>query len=301
MIRGSFQTSSTTAKVLISLFAIVLGLAASMALSLLLAVIFFDIDLHTLSKSIDPLNPENIPLLKFFQAFYSIGLFVLPPVLIAFVVQGKIVDYLRINKLPGLYMLVLSLLVVLFAIPSINVLVQLNKGIVFPDQFEEIERLFRKMEDNSNSTIQSFLQTNSISGYLVNILVIALIPAIGEELLFRGVFQRMFYEWSRNIHLAIILSAFIFSAMHMQFYGLLPRMVLGALFGYLFYWSQNLWLAVIAHFFNNALAVTFYYLEGGLAQKAESVGTGGNSLYTVGFSIIAVGIIMYLIYKNREK
>nr|WP_256471379.1 CPBP family intramembrane glutamic endopeptidase [Solitalea agri] len=94
----------------------------------------------------------------------------------------------------------------------------------------------------------------------LNLFMMAVLPAIGEELLFRGVAQRLFIDTFKNANAGIWVAAIVFSALHFQFYGFLPRMLLGVLFGYLFYWSGNIWLAVFAHFVNNATVVVFSYL-----------------------------------------
>jgi len=122
-------------------------------------------------------------------------------------------------------------------------------------------------------------------------------------LLFRGLFQRLFHEWLGNIHIAIILSGFIFGAMHLQFYGMLPRMMLGILFGYLFYWSGSLWIPVFAHFLNNGVAVTVSFLErqGFIETSLEDFGTTDN-LFLIISSIILTALTLYLYRKvNRQR
>src|SRR5690606_2422366 len=106
---------------------------------------------------------------------------------------------------------------------------------------------------------EKILQVTSFSGLLLNLLVIAIIPAIGEELLFRGCLQPVFHRWTKNIHIAIWITAIIFSAIHVQFYGFIPRMLMGAVFGYMLYWGRSIWLPIIAHFINNATAVIYTF------------------------------------------
>lgn len=101
---------------------------------------------------------------------------------------------------------------------------------------------------------------------MVGFVVIAIIPGIGEELLFRGVLQNSLHRVTKNKHIAIWVAAFLFSAIHIQFYGLVPRMMLGAVFGYLYVWSGNLWYPMIAHATNNGLAVIIAYAS----QSSES-------------------------------
>ena len=96
----------------------------------------------------------------------------------------------------------------------------------------------------------------------LNLVIIALTPAIAEEFIFRGVFQKIFYGLLRSGHLAVWFTAFLFSTLHFQFFGFIPRFILGLVFGYLFFWSGTLWLPVISHFVNNAFPVVLVYIEG---------------------------------------
>jgi len=145
---------------------------------------------------------------------------------------------------------------------------------------------------------------HSVSQMLYMVFMIGLLPALGEELLFRGILQRLFSEWTRNIHAGIWISAVLFSAMHMQFYGFIPRMMLGALLGYLLAWSGSLWLPVIAHFINNASAVVLTYLfsKNVIELDADKIGTG-DEMNVVWISIVVVAFLLLLIYrieKNRR-
>jgi membrane protease YdiL (CAAX protease family) len=119
----------------------------------------------------------------------------------------------------------------------------------------------RAQEDQLAEFTRAATQFNSVPDLLLGLLVIALLPGIGEELVFRGLIQNELWRGTKNVHVAIWVSAFIFSAIHTQFFGFVPRMLLGALFGYLYYWSGNLLIPMFAHFFNNAFGVVALYLE----------------------------------------
>jgi membrane protease YdiL (CAAX protease family) len=125
----------------------------------------------------------------------------------------------------------------------------------------------------------------------LNIMIIAVLPAISEELIFRGVFQKIFQNIFRSGHLAVWFTSFLFSAIHLQFYGFLPRFILGLIFGYLFLWSRNLWFPVIAHFINNAVPAAGTYLKGWKAVNSLSGASLGNQITVVMFSLI-VGIVI---------
>ena len=131
--------------------------------------------------------------------------------------------------------------------------------------------------------------------------MIAILPALGEELMFRGVIQRILTNWTKNYHWGIWITAFLFSAMHMQFYGFLPRMALGAMFGYLLVWTGTMWVPILAHFVNNAMGVLGYYFigKGVISKDVEEWGTGTEQLPLAIFSIAIVGFLLFLIYRGE--
>ncbi len=159
------------------------------------------------------------------------------------------------------------------------------------------------MEDQSMVITEAFLTMNSPLDLLLNLLFMALAPAIGEEILFRGYLQQTLGNLIKNHHAAIWLAAFWFSAFHFQFYGFLPRMVLGAIFGYLFYWSGSLWIPILAHFVNNATAVIVHYFgkANGLEEKLEQFGTQeGTYWYLIPGIVLSTGIIWYFQKISRK-
>ena len=130
------------------------------------------------------------------------------------------------------------------------------------------------------------------------LVAVAIVPAIGEELLFRGLIQKYFRQIFGNPHAAIWVTAILFSAFHLQFYGFLPRMLLGAFFGYLFYFSRNLGYAIIAHFINNGFTVTLLYLyqAGIISYDIES----DESVPLISIAIFSmIGIILFVLFKKQ--
>jgi uncharacterized protein len=150
--------------------------------------------------------------------------------------------------------IVLLLVVVFMGVNS--VFIEWNQNIKIPGINEWAEPMEEKL-----AKLLTFVTKFDSIGYLIlAFIVIAIIPAFGEEIVFRGIIQNEFYRSTRNIHLSIWISAILFSAIHLQFFGFVPRMLLGALFGYLYFWSGNLWLSVLAHFVNNGVTVLALYL-----------------------------------------
>jgi uncharacterized protein len=178
----------------------------------------------------------------------------------------------------------------------------LNQELQLPVFLAGIEDWMKRTEEQAAELTMAFLTVNTFPGYLVNVLMVALIPAFGEEFFFRGVLQKVFYRWFRNPHFAILFVAIIFSAFHMQFYGFLVRLALGVIFGYLFYWSGNIWYPVLAHFVNNFMPVslTYFFRDQFDPAELEQVGTGPESLWWAipGF-LISTALIVYF-YKNSK-
>jgi membrane protease YdiL (CAAX protease family) len=137
----------------------------------------------------------------------------------------------------------------------------------------------------------------------VNLLMIAILPAIGEELLFRGVLLRLFREWTKNVHVAIIITALLFSFIHFQFYGFLPRFLMGVLFGYLVYWSGSLWVSVIAHFVNNGTAVIVAWLGARYFPNLDfnTFGSTHNPWILVASGTITALVLLLLWIKRKKE
>jgi hypothetical protein len=138
---------------------------------------------------------------------------------------------------------------------------EINQAMVLPPFLKDFETMIRSMEQKAEEITEFLLSFTSFWQFLLVFVVVALIAGIGEELIFRGLIQRKLFLGTKNIHLAIFGAAFMFSAIHFQFYGFLPRLVLGMMFGYFYYWTQNLWVPIVAHVFNNGLAITVMYLN----------------------------------------
>lgn len=155
---------------------------------------------------------------------------------------------------------VTALLVISFMITN-SVFIDWNYHLSFPEFLKGFEKWAREYENRAEQLTKFFTQFNTTGEFLVGLLVIAVLPAMGEELVFRGMLQNELYRASKNHHIAIWTSAILFSAFHMQFFGFVPRMLLGALFGYLYVWSGNLLMPIIAHFVNNGFSVLMLYLS----------------------------------------
>jgi len=248
-------------------------------------------------------NPENLNLLKYLQISQSTGLFLIPPFILGYLFSGNSWSYLKFRQLPMMVPAVITFLILISCLPVVNFLNEFNQGLQLPGWLSGVENWMKRSEQAAEKLTEAFLAVDSINGLLLNLLMIAVIPAIGEELLFRGVIQRILVEWTKNIHLGIFIAAFIFSAFHFQFYGFLPRLLLGVLFGYLFVYSGSIWYPVIAHFINNAMAVLVYYFIGkeGVEESIDQFGAKGMSVLFVFAGIILLILLFRFFRSNFRK
>lgn len=296
----AFRGMKPFPQLLFSAFVILVCFLAFLILSLIIAVPVFGFDsILSLPTLGDLENPESLIVLKYFQTVQAIGLFILPPLILAYLYQGSISKYLYLNKsFQGSSFLMVIVLMV-FMMPFINFTAELNSRLSLPSWLSDVEQWMRNSEDEAARLTEAFLNVKTIPGLAFNLFMVAFLPAIGEELLFRGVIQKIFTRMTRNHHWGIWISAILFSAMHMQFFGFIPRMVLGAVFGYLLVWSGSMWLPMLGHFLNNAIAVTAMFLvnNGTIGEGVEDYGS--TSYYAATISLVIIAALLYLIKREN--
>jgi membrane protease YdiL (CAAX protease family) len=202
---------------------------------------------------------NNIGPFKILLVAQQIGLFLAPAIFLNIVERKKISGFYGLS-MPKASLLGLVAVLSLCWMPIMGLVNEWNQAMVFPDFLKGIEKWMREMEDQNAETTEAILKMNGPVDLLVNLLVIAVTPAICEEFIFRGALQRTVFRLKSNPHVAIWLSAIIFSTIHFQFYGFIPRMLLGAAFGYIYFFTGSIWYAVFAHFLNNAFAVIAAYV-----------------------------------------
>ena len=276
-----------------------------LVIGLLAAIPLFGVSLtETMALLSDYTNPESIRLLKYFQIIQEFGVFIIPPLLAALFFASKPFHYLKLDTPSRWQTWILTIVIMISTMPFINLLIEWNEAMLLPEWLHGMETWMQEAEVQAMELTEAFLAIDSWGAFLFNVVMIALLPSIGEELLFRGLLQRLFNDWFKNIHVAIIITGFLFGAMHLQFYGILPRMALGVLFGYLFYWSGSLWLPIFAHFINNGLAVTVSFLErqGWIGTTFEEFGASQNifiTLASIVISSLAIYVFWYISNSSR--
>lgn len=198
------------------------------------------------------------------SAMASIGSFLAPALLFAYCQDRQWWHYNHADRKPAYHLVNVTLILSIIILPLVALLGQWNEAIPLPDALQE-------MEDAASDILEGLMQTRSYAALFLNILVLGLIPAVSEEFLFRGALQSFLTDWTRKPHLAIWLTGLIFSAIHLQFAGFIPRFLLGVYLGYLFYWSRSLWLPILAHFLHNALTIMLSFTLEGRGIDLESI------------------------------
>lgn len=251
-------------------------------------------------------QPVTTEALKWVQLIQTAALFLLPPFLMAFLWTKQPLDWLKLKSETRGYGL-WAIFLMLIALPAINLVGYFNQQMSLPAFLEPLEQWMKTAEANAAHLTEQFLSVTTFDGLIINILLMALLPAVAEELTFRGVLQRLIQTQTneainregKRVHLAIWCSAILFSAIHMQFYGFLPRMLMGALFGYALVWTGSLWIPILMHFTNNAMAVILYFLairSGWDMDKVDTIGTND----TLWLGVVSLVLTIIGIYAFRR-
>ena len=203
-------------------------------------------------------------------------------------------NQMSLNRRLSFKQALISFFFAVAALPLIAMLAEWNKGMEFPSFLASVEEMMRQMEESAKVLTERFLNTSSVGMMLINLFVMAFLPAMCEEMLFRGWLQRVLVA-RVNYHVAIWVVAFVFSAIHFQFYGFVPRMLIGAALGYLYCYMGSLWSPIIAHFTNNAIAVITAFLSynGYTSIDFDRLGVG----YTWYLSVASIAICVALLSK----
>jgi len=221
---------------------------------------FYGAEVYKVISSSGNVGLENLNSIRFLQILLSIGIFGVPPLVFIFICKPRDWTFFRLGSAPPVKLILLTAVIVALAAPLVLWALDVNQNMSLPSAFKTWEDYLRDLEDKNEKLLETLLIMNSGSDFILNFLMIAMIPAFVEELLFRGTLQQLLAKVLGDAHLSIIITGIFFSFIHFQFYGFFPRMLLGILLGYIFFWSGNLWLAILAHFLNNGVQVTMVYL-----------------------------------------
>ena len=239
--------------------------------------------------------------MKIGQGLASIFMFVVPPIVYYYITRKENrMQALGLRRLSSPWWLIIVAVALMFvSIPVTTTLTTWNEGMHLGGAFSGIEKWMKELEETAQALTDKMANVDTIGGLLLNLVVIALIPAVGEEMTFRGVLQQSLTR-RMNPHIAIILSAAIFSFFHFQFFGFLPRLFLGILLGYMFYITGSLWTSILMHFVNNGASVTLYYLGNiGVIEDAEHWGETQNAWLIVASAVVTLGLIIWSWRKRK--
>lgn len=297
-----FFQLSPPVKILALIMVMIVTFLVVLAFGVALSIPFFGRGiLDNVALFSDYSDPSTVLALKYFQIVNQVGVFIAPAILFVILTDDDFRGYLRFNNGFKFFSIIFGCIVLLVSLPFINWLVQINSSMHFPAFLAGMETWMREAEENAQKLTDAFLLTSSWEGLLVNLIMIALLAAVGEELIFRGILVRLFRDWTGSVHLAVIIPAFLFSALHLQFYGFFGRFALGIVLGYLFIWSGSLWVPVFVHFFNNAMAVIISFLDqrGIISTDLESFGSS-NNVFVICGSLLMMIFTLSIIYLHEK-
>ena len=232
------------------------------------------------------------------QAVNHVGTLLVPSLVYWSVIERRTWGQFSPRPLWAVGGLLLVALVVIAFMPFDGLIIEWNRNLSLPQTLAPLEQWIRDQEKGLEGLTKYLTTFRTPGQLLVALLVIAVIPAVGEEVLFRGILQRNLMYWTGNGHVGIWLAAALFSAIHVQFLGFVPRMLLGALFGYLYVWSRNLWVPILAHFVNNGFTVLMVYLH---QRKLVSVDIESTESVPVAGALASLAVTAGLLYFFRKR
>lgn len=249
-----------------------------------LAMMIYGTDMTTVLKGLGentPLGKRNfMRMVLFLNHVFS---FIVPALATAYMAyKNRLWIYLKLNKSPTLAVIGLAFLWLVLSMPFVQYAYQINKMLPLPEWMLQ-------MENSTAGMLEAIISKENFYEIIINVFLIAVIPGIGEELMFRGVIQQQIGRIFKEEHVQVWVSAAIFSAIHLQFQGFLARMILGAMLGYLLVWTRSLWVPIIVHFLNNGLQVVALYVMNIKPSEMEKIGQTDKMNWTVaGISLMAV-------------
>ncbi|MCY7290964.1 MAG: CPBP family intramembrane metalloprotease [Ferruginibacter sp.] len=240
------------------------------------------------------LAPENVGMARIIQVLGTLALLFIPAVLWSIVSNGKNIFWLGFNKYVNGFQILLGFMLIYAAAISTAPLGEFTKYIV--GHFPTIDAMAKKMEDLYNQQALALMNLKNWQEYVVGLFIMAFFPAMFEEVFFRGAVQNLFTKWWKNPFVAILVTSIIFSFIHMSIYLFLSRLVLGFVLGLMFHITRNIWVNIIAHFLNNAIALTGLFVMSTKNEKLDLAKLEPSVHWSIGLAgvIALVGLFMML-------
>lgn len=280
---------------------------APMAVVLLFCLmVFFLVATSLLLMAINGKFTNPVAGLRISAVIQDLLIFIVPAIAVAMLSTRYPASLLSVDKLPDLKITLMALATLIVSVPAMNLLVEWNQNIKLPESMAAIETAMRGMEKAAADTINLLFKEHSVGALIVNVLIIGVLAGFSEELFFRGALQRLLTVGGRNIHLMIWVTAFVFSAFHLQFYGFVPRLLLGAFFGYLLCWTGSLWLPILIHAVNNSIVVITQWNNNGGENgvdinKIGAEGSDAGTILLVAGSVLCTLSLLYLMKRRSDR
>ncbi|MBN1182110.1 MAG: CPBP family intramembrane metalloprotease [Bacteroidales bacterium] len=297
MIKGALANLTPFTKLLL-IFLMIMGSSIFVTMLFMFAAIPF-----TGIEEFKALITGAIPIsyLKYLQVVQAFSVFIFPSLILAWLLSERPWIWLGFTKIKWILVLT-SVTLFIVCQPLVTFLANINSHLLLPEFLKPVEDWMRSSEDSASELVYQFLDTRNPFAILLNLIMIVLLPAIGEEMLFRGTIQPVIGQWTKSIHWAVWITAFLFSAMHMQFFTFLPRFLLGVLLGYLLVYGKSIWYPIAGHFMNNFLSlIIFYYLK---ATKPDvnpmDSDTNNYNIWMVMLSFVLVTALVVFIRKKTK-
>jgi len=245
------------------------------------------------------LKPENASVLRWAQFVSTLFLIFLPAVAYAWICHKKPFRHLGFKNKVLVSQIVLIVLIMMASLPLVDLLEQMTRMLPFA---KETFAKFQGAEDDYNRQIAVIARMDSPFDYIISIIIVAFLPALFEETLFRGALQNLLSRWTKMPILSIALAAVIFSLVHFSYLGFLSRFILGFILGWFYYRTGNLWLNIIGHFFNNAAALTALYIMTKPGQKLDAAKADMHfSIWGGIISLIVICVLLVLFDQVSRK
>ncbi|WP_026462229.1 CPBP family intramembrane glutamic endopeptidase [Adhaeribacter aquaticus] len=269
-----------------------------------MAVLFLRYHLGISELAMMVQNPAGYPqgkeAMSIFQGISHFCAFTLGPVIMMLSFGFNLDKYFSPKTAIPFSAVVLAAILCFIIMPVNSWFIDINSKMNLPGFMQGLEQWAKEKEETLRKLTQYLTQFDTVGQFLLGLVVFALIPAIGEELVFRGIIQQQLLRWFKKPHLAIWVTAIIFGAIHLQFYGMLPRTLLGALFGYLYWWSGNIWIPIIGHFINNGFVVVLSYMVRQKMVDYDVDSVEAMSWQSILFSVVLSIVLLILLQKQLK-
>ncbi|NUM31071.1 MAG: CPBP family intramembrane metalloprotease [Bacteroidetes bacterium] len=263
---------------------------------------YYNVDVAQVLKNsnFDIINHNQTIAIRIFQGIVSLGSFTFSAFVISFLLKQKPIEYLKLNKKPEWKVLLFIPILLFVSVPFISWLLEINSKLTFPGFISSVEVFFKNLEQNNNKIYDLMLTMNTPTDLYMNIVIMALIPAIGEELFCRGVLLNIFYGYTQKFYRSAFMVALVFSMLHLQLYKIVPMVLIAFLLGVFVSWTKGLWASIIFHFLNNSMAVVGKYL---FIKGYDNFFTNQQTVFPYYYVIISFVLsfaVVYFLNKNYK-